>query len=130
MYESGLSVGDVAEFHNMNRQAMWMILKRRDVVMRPRIRTGVENTFHRGGPSEGRRRAGHITEKAIKKGLLTPPAACEKCSGTRVTFKDGRRPLQAHHCDYNKPLDVMWLCQPCHHEWHRNNKPIPLASPP
>ena len=32
--------------------------------------------------------------------------------------------IQAHHCDYNKPLEVMWLCQKCHHEWHKNNKAV------
>ena len=39
-------------------------------------------------------------------------------------FKDKRRPIQAHHCDYNKPLDVLWLCQGCHHSWHKLNRAI------
>lgn len=26
---------------------------------------------------------------------------------------------QAHHCDYAKPLEVMWLCKMHHAAWHR-----------
>jgi ribosomal protein S27AE len=28
----------------------------------------------------------------------------------------------AHHEDYDKPLEVMWLCQPCHKQRHKELK--------
>jgi len=39
---------------------------------------------------------------------------CEKC-GTEKW-------VEAHHSDYNKPYEVIWLCSLHHKEWHRNNK--------
>jgi hypothetical protein len=30
----------------------------------------------------------------------------------------------AHHDDYDKPLDVMWLCQPCHKQRHKELKQL------
>ena len=48
---------------------------------------------------------------------------CEHCEAS-YRFKGGRRAIQAHHPDYNKPLDVVWLCQKCHHEWHKDNRAI------
>lgn len=52
----------------------------------------------------------HIkTGNAIRDGkLLKRP--CEVCASENV---------QAHHCDYDKPLEVMWLCPIHHEEWHR-----------
>ena len=29
---------------------------------------------------------------------------------------------EAHHSDYSKPFDVIWLCRPCHRAWHATNK--------
>lgn len=29
-----------------------------------------------------------------------------------------------HHPDYNRPLDIMWLCYPCHALWHKKYKAI------
>jgi hypothetical protein len=57
------------------------------------------------------------------KGIVERKTYCEQC-GNRGRFKDGRNAIQAHHPDYNDPLRVMWLCQKCHHEWHKNFKAI------
>lgn len=62
-------------------------------------------------------RANRKVASAIKKGQLERKP-CEVC---------GSENAEAHHDDYNKPLDVRWLCPKCHTEWHRNNKPIYLA---
>jgi len=51
-------------------------------------------------------RAAIISGKLVK----TP---CEKC---------GEIKSLAHHEDYDKPLDVMWLCQPCHKQRHKELK--------
>ena len=49
--------------------------------------------------------------KAIREGKLVR-LPCEKC---------GNRKSLAHHTDYSKQLEVMWLCAMCHREWHREN---------
>lgn len=38
MYDNGLSIGDIAKFYNITRQAMWAILKRRGCKFRSRKR--------------------------------------------------------------------------------------------
>lgn len=53
------------------------------------------------------------TAKAIKSGKLIRPEFCTSC-------KTGQ-PVEAHHPDYNKPLNVMWLCRKCHRQWHKKH---------
>lgn len=122
LYEKGLSIQGIAEFYEISRQAMWMILKRRGCEFRFNTRSGKDNHFYRGGKTASDK-AQNILEEAIKKGIIQRKYVCEKCGG-KDTFSDGRTAIQAHHCDYNKPLVVIWLCQKCHHEWHKNNKAI------
>lgn len=43
---------------------------------------------------------------AVKKGILVKPKWCEVCNLVK--------PLQGHHEDYSKPLEVIWLCTGCH----------------
>jgi hypothetical protein len=47
--------------------------------------------------------------KAIKEGVLKR-LPCEKCGETKSI---------AHHEDYDKPLEVIFLCQPCHKKRHK-----------
>lgn len=60
--------------------------------------------------SEARRKV----RAAIKKGLLIA-SPCERC---------GSFPVEAHHPDYDHPLDVRWLCQKCHTTEHRRLRRI------
>lgn len=47
--------------------------------------------------------------KAKKSGkLIIEP--CSVCNSTEN--------IHAHHEDYSKPLDVIWLCNKCHHDKH------------
>jgi hypothetical protein len=56
-------------------------------------------------------RARSIAWHANRRGVLVPPERCEKC-GTAASV------LVMHHEDYTKPLDVIWLCNPCHYPMH------------
>lgn len=53
-------------------------------------------------------RAHNAVNNALRDGRLTKEP-CLFCSEVKV---------HAHHQDYNKPLDVIWLCPRCHHRLH------------
>ena len=57
-------------------------------------------------------RAPYKVAQAIRKGILTRPSECSSCQTT------GR--IEGHHSDYTKPLEVIWVCTPCHNKIHSN----------
>jgi hypothetical protein len=42
----------------------------------------------------------------------------------------GDKKVQAHHTDYSKPLEVMWLCSPHHWDQHRREELKSKGIPP
>lgn len=48
-------------------------------------------------------------DKAVRRGEIKR-LPCGDCGATKA---------HAHHEDYSKPLDVMWLCTVCHGKRHR-----------
>lgn len=85
-------------------------------VRRPRKKVDREGNRRRSAKwyaaNKHKARARDLVQKAIKSGRLTRPATCGRCgAGARI---------EAHHPDYSKPLDVVWLCDPCHSSEHRS----------
>lgn len=70
-----------------------------------------------------RRYARMLVAKAIKQGTIKRATCCDLC-------KEQKSEIQAHHVDYGRPLDVLWLCTTCHglahrkrHKLNPNNNP-------
>jgi hypothetical protein len=59
---------------------------------------------------------------AVAGGHVVKPSNCPSCGSTKR--------LDAHHEDYDLPLDVHWRCRPCHHgEFHPGGTRQRLAAP-
>ena len=78
--------------------------------MRLRRRKGID-TYASLSPEQKRRANARAHLKVyVKRGKVKKPKRCELCGG--------RGKLHGHHHDYDKPLDVRWLCPPCHRWAH------------
>lgn len=62
--------------------------------------------------NKGKRKAHSILNYAIRKGEIIKKA-CSVCEAIKV---------DAHHDDYFKPLDVIWLCRKHHLEYHKKKE--------
>lgn len=52
-----------------------------------------------------------IYRDCLKK--LDNPHICSNCGSDIL--------VEAHHNDYSKPFEVVWLCRKCHRNWHKTN---------
>ena len=57
-----------------------------------------------------------IQQTAYRKIKIDENNFCEFCGN--------KERLLRHHSDYNKPLEVIILCDKCHSKWHKENKVI------
>lgn len=60
--------------------------------------------------------------RAVRSGRLVRPKACQDCG------REGT-PIEGHHLDYARPLEVIFLCRPCHRACHRATpQPVPSGA--
>jgi hypothetical protein len=67
-----------------------------------------QKKYHKRYPYKHRAMA--KVRNALKRGAIIRPEKCSNCN------KNKR--IEAHHEDYNKPLEVIWLCSKCHKAIH------------
>ena len=75
-----------------------------------RILSSRKITKRQRGSVLGYQAAHNAVCRAVRKGSLVKPNKCSLCGNA------GR--IEAHHSDYSKPLDVIWLCCECHKRAH------------
>lgn len=92
--------------NNPDRRAATLEANRRNYDPR---KASAANRRHRGRYPE-RYTAKNAVNNAVRDGKLERQPFCEIC---------GEPSQHAHHDDYSKPLDVRWLCGPCHRRVHR-----------
>lgn len=61
-------------------------------------------------------KARQIVHRNLLSGKLIKPLVCNRC------FKSLK--IEAHHDDYTKPLEVIWVCRSCHADIHKLAKKI------
>lgn len=69
----------------------------------------VERTRRERLEQPERSRARNLVQKAVDRGHMEKPSACSACGVEGVW-------IEGHHEDYARPLDVTWLCKPCHYK--------------
>lgn len=77
-----------------------------------RIQSQIEYTRLWRAEDRRRSKAHSAVARAIKSGMLERQP-CEQCNSKKTV---------GHHDDYDKPLQVRWLCQPCHVKHHNQTK--------
>lgn len=70
-----------------------------------------QRDYRKRNPAKARAR--EITKAAIKRGDLVKQP-CADCGAAG--------PVDSHHHDYSKPLEVTWLCKPCHRKRHKRRR--------
>ena len=55
----------------------------------------------------------HVAHSCVARAIRSGELAVQPCC------RCGEIKSLAHHEDYDKPLEVMWLCQPCHKQRHK-----------
>ena len=80
-------------------------------------RQGTEYQKRRRLENPEKYKANYMISNALRGGRLLKPEVCAHCS--TATSR-----IEAHHPDYSRPLEVVWLCSQCHSQLHAFEKTV------
>ena len=100
----------IERYHRLMRNPEWVERER------ARSRKRAKSRFQKRNAKK--RSANTAVSNALRDGRLAASEACGDCGHD---FRHSRR--EGHHSNYNKPLEVEWLCSLCHGKRHRRRKP-------
>jgi hypothetical protein len=92
--------------NNSGKQKEYEQSRRHNDSYKERMRREAHKRYYSSGKAKTR----IITNRAIKNGKIVKQC-CYQCSSSEN--------LEAHHENYDLPLEVVWLCRPCHRSYHR-----------
>lgn len=120
-FNAGMTVKELAEKYGITTQVMGDNLRRRGAKLRGDFPRGPKNNMYTG--LRAKRSAQKLVELAVRQGRIVPQEECSSCGDTKRQ-KNGRSNVHAHHPDYTKPLEVVWLCRKCHVAVHKQGASI------
>lgn len=89
--------------------------KNRDLVnekARLRYAEDKSSTIARDRKHAEKIKAQHLVQTHVRRGKIIKPNICSICNC------EAKR-IEGHHADYSKPLEVIWVCNQCHHDIHK-----------
>lgn len=102
---------------NSRRNSAWADLDadgRKEAYRKEKLaKAGRDKAFDRQ-----RWKASKAARRALKRGDIVMPPKCEKCHR--------KPPVDLHHSNYSRPLDVHFYCRSCHGKIHRSKQKIML----
>lgn len=63
-------------------------------------------------------RAHKAVYEAVERGEIEKPEHCSRCGKGPLPSVE----IEGHHADYDKPLEVEWLCLSCHRKRHQEEE--------
>lgn len=117
-YVAGMPVDAIASKYGVHQTAAPKAARRAGLELRqdkpPSAARASKRKWQKANPEK--RKAHKLVEMALRSGSITR-SSCERCGSANA---------QAHHDDYTKPLDVIWLCPKDHKARHAELKNSPL----
>ena len=89
----------------------------KEYTKQPEVRERINERFreYRQDPEFAKReKARGMVNKRVQSKKIIRPNKCSVC-------KEDKR-VEAHHEDYDKPLEVIWVCKECHENIHHLNE--------